>query len=722
MSPQRSDAEMSAKPAVLSLFFDALLRGYAQILFNRSLLVGGLLLLATMVSPRIGISGLLSILLATATAKLLELSDDLIESGLFSYNALLVGLGGSYLFEPGGRALLLLVVAVVASVFVTAALHSALGLTFNLPALTLPFLFVFYLLMAAAPALGVAFAPASAEVWALGLPRPLVVFLQSLGALFFLPRIDVGALVLLALLVYSRIALLLAILGFAIAQAMGIPLVEMPQSLMPVVLGYNFILTAIALGGVWFVPSPSSFLFAAAGVFFCGLVTIGLLPFLTWNGLPPLILPFNMTVLMLLYAMRQRVKDGRPKSVDFFMGTPEENLNYFRTRISRFGSHYLARFHAPFLGRWTCTQGVDGAETHQGAWRYAFDFEVAGPEGALHRGRGKDLSDYYCYRLPVLASADGTVAKVVKTVKDNPLGETNLKENWGNLVLIYHGPGLYSMVCHLSPGTSKVREGQFVRRGDQLGLCGNSGRSPVPHLHWQLQATERIGAPTLYAELHDVLSEGDTALFHRTFVPCKGDVVRNLEPQEEIGRLLRFGYGESFVLKRDDGVLEEITPDIDLQGNLLLRARDGRDMLYYQHEPTHFTVFDTLARRRSALHLIHAGLSRLPFEVVETLKWDDVLPRRSLMPWWLLPLWDLVAPFFPGSGIEMCYEARREGERVIVSGRSKQPPLTTEATLRRGVGVERVTLTYAGKTRSVTRVADEESPEDKEPKDGSQSR
>ncbi len=417
-------SDRSTVGGALAAWVEPVLRSYAQILFGRSLVVGLMLLLATVVSPQQAAAGVGSILLATMVARALNLSQDLIESGLFGYNALLVGLGGSYLFAPGPQALLLVTVAVVASVFVTAAIHSALGITFNLPALTLPFLFVFYLQLTAASSLGIGFNAQLADpvaAW-LDLPALLVTFLQSLGALFFLPRVDAGALVLLALLVYSRVGVLLALLGFALSHLMGIQLVEMPQSLLPVVLGYNFILTALALGGVWFVPSRSSFVFAAAGVLICGMVTIGLLPLLTWNGIPPLILPFNLTVILLLYAMRQRVKDGRPKAVDFLVGTPEENLNYFRTRVSRFGSHYLARFQAPFLGRWICTQGVNGPDTHRGPWRHALDFQVAGQDGKRHRGRGRDLSDYHCYRLPVLAAADGTVAKIVDEVQDNAVG------------------------------------------------------------------------------------------------------------------------------------------------------------------------------------------------------------------------------------------------------------------------------------------------------------
>ena len=285
--------------------------------------------------------------------------------------------------------------------------------------------------------------------------------------------------VLLALVVFSRIGVLLALLGFALAHLMGIQLRGDARGLLPLVLGYNFILTAMALGGVWFVPSLSSFVFAAAGVLICGMVTIGLLPFLTWNGIPLLILPFNLTVILLLYAMRQRVRDGRPKAVDFLLGTPEENLNYFRTRVEPLRRALPGPLSGALSGPLDLHPGRGRRADPPGPWRHALDFEVAGHDGELHRGEGTSLPTITATGCPCWPRPTGRWPRCVDGVVDNPGGEVNLKDNWGNLVLIYHAPGLYSMVCHLSPGTIKVREGQIVRRGDTLGLCGNSGRSPA---------------------------------------------------------------------------------------------------------------------------------------------------------------------------------------------------------------------------------------------------
>jgi urea transporter len=692
--------------------------------------VAAFLLAATAVAPRLVVAGLLAVALATLSAHLLKLSPDLIADGLFGYNALLVGVGGAALLVPGGKAFALLAAAVLLSVFATAALHSFLGVHFGLPALTLPFLLVFYSVLAAAPALGVGLSPIFASVTdpsaVLSLPGSLDGFLRTLGALFFVPRPEAGALVAVGLIIYSRIGFMYALLGYGLGWLV-LSQTALVDPVMAVTVGFNSALVALALGAVWFVPSLSSALFAAGGVLVGALLALALRPLLGWLGLPVLILPFNLTVILLLYAMRQRVRDGRPKAVDFLLGTPEENLSYFQTRLARFGARYAVRFRAPFRGRWVCTQGVQGRFTHKGPWRHALDFEVVGPDGGFHKGRGEALTDFHCYRLPVLAPADGTVAKVVDGVADSPVDRPNVAQNWGNLVIIYHGPWLYSMVCHLSPQTLKVREGQVVRTGDLLGLCGSSGRSPRPHLHFQLQATARVGAPTLPVELHDVVEERDEGRrrLRSTYVPDEGDRLVNLDPDDDLVELFNFPVGEVFELSHgatgatdDEGravgaraaVTERIEPDIDLHGRFVLRSLQRGTRLYYEPARDLFTVFDTVGSKRSLLRWLQLALARVPFELDDNLEWSDFVPRRMLLPSGLRPLFDLVSPLLANTGLEMRYSARWHKERLIVEGRSVKsdgeaaPVLETRATLRSGRGLAEIEVQLGGRRTRRVRV------------------
>lgn len=692
---------------------NAILGSYSQILFGRSRVVGFLLIVATAVDLRMLVAGLAAVLLALGTALVLDLPSELVASGLYGYNALLIGLGGAAFVEYTPLAFGLFTVAVMGSVLVTAALHSALGAQFNLPTLTLPFLAVFHVVTGTIPLADLPMRTFDAGTVATleGLSDAGKLYLQSLGAIFFLPRTDAGALVLVALLSYSRIATLLSAVAFGLVAFFGAELFVLGDPMLRILLGYNCILIAIALGGVWFVPSPSSFVLAAAGALAGGIFTLGTVARLASVGVPLLILPFNLTVLLVLYAMRQRVSDGRPKAVDFFPGSPEQNLNYFRTRLARFGSRYLVRISAPFRGRWVCTQSVDGTITHRDAWRHALDFQVVDDEGKFFEGDGSRPEDYRCYHLPVVAPAKGIVALVVDEIPDNSVGEINTEDNWGNLVIVYHAPGLYSLVCHLSPGTITVKEGQHVRLGETLGLCGNSGRSPTPHLHFQLQATARVGAPTLAMELQDLIVEdeqGETMV--SVMVPREGMIVRNVAPEPSLAHRLRFEYGETLQLETDSRS-EELVADIDLDGTFRLTSRALRATLYYDHAPTGFIAWDTIGDPRSSLRLIQTALSRVPFDQSRSLSWTDHLPSRGFLPWFVRPLADFIAPFQRSTGIEMRYHAIHHDGEAFVRGessrdrRGKASAIRSEARIS-ARGIEEITVEVRGRSRRAVRVCE----------------
>ena len=251
---------------------------YAQVLFSDHAGVGALLLLATALSPRIGLSGLTAVLLGHALVRLLALGEAAAARGRYGYNPLLVGLAVGALFEPGAGAAALLALAVVAVVFLEAALESALGAVFALPLLSLPSVFVTWLALAAAPLVGIvsrtapSLVPEPAPDW---LPGLAALYLRSLGAIFFSPSLAAGALVLAGLVLQSRIATLLSLVGFGVAAALTSSVFTLASDGALLVLCANAMLTAVALGGIWFVPQRSAFLLAAGAALLTALSTVG---------------------------------------------------------------------------------------------------------------------------------------------------------------------------------------------------------------------------------------------------------------------------------------------------------------------------------------------------------------------------------------------------------------------------------------------------------------
>jgi murein DD-endopeptidase MepM/ murein hydrolase activator NlpD len=91
-----------------------------------------------------------------------------------------------------------------------------------------------------------------------------------------------------------------------------------------------------------------------------------------------------------------------------------------------------------------------------------------------------------------LSPADGIVVKVNNHIRDyTGVGDHSIDwKTWdfrGNFVVIKHADKEFSFLAHLRKDSILVKKGDFVRAGQVIGLCGNSGHSTEPHLHFHLQ-------------------------------------------------------------------------------------------------------------------------------------------------------------------------------------------------------------------------------------------
>jgi len=153
--------------------------------------------------------------------------------------------------------------------------------------------------------------------------------------------------------------------------------------------------------------------------------------------------------------------------------------------------------HFPLQGTWWAIQAADWSDQHKQevfSQTYALDFVKLGADNQFFRNSGMQLEDHYSWQQPVYATAGGKVAHVCYDMPDLPPGampdprmfRDDPRRLLGNAVAISHGNGEFSYFAHLQQASIQVHEGDLIRRGTLIGLVGNSGRSPGPHLHFQL--------------------------------------------------------------------------------------------------------------------------------------------------------------------------------------------------------------------------------------------
>lgn len=154
----------------------------------------------------------------------------------------------------------------------------------------------------------------------------------------------------------------------------------------------------------------------------------------------------------------------------------------------------------PFNGRWFVMQGGDtpNVNQHLSQPAQAFGVDFAKVGGASQRqlapGTPTKVEDFYSWGEPVLAPIDGEVVSAENSRPDNPLGTKDAAQPAGNHVVIRRADGRFVFLAHMQQGSVSVKAGDAVRRGQRLGLCGNSGNSDFPHVHLHVQDTPELNA------------------------------------------------------------------------------------------------------------------------------------------------------------------------------------------------------------------------------------
>jgi murein DD-endopeptidase len=159
---------------------------------------------------------------------------------------------------------------------------------------------------------------------------------------------------------------------------------------------------------------------------------------------------------------------------------------------------------APLSGeRWVAANGPSNTSGHRRALipidghaaiaqRFAIDWVQVGKENKTYSGDPKENKNYYAFGHDALAVADGVVAAVLDGIPNNVPGidsraqPITLANVGGNFVQLDVGGGLYAFYAHLQPGSLRVKVGDKVRRGQVIGLVGNTGNSTEPHLHFHI--------------------------------------------------------------------------------------------------------------------------------------------------------------------------------------------------------------------------------------------
>lgn len=176
------------------------------------------------------------------------------------------------------------------------------------------------------------------------------------------------------------------------------------------------------------------------------------------------------------------------------------------------------RVGAPLRGEWLAANGPSNLSGHRRtamalngtvaiAQRFGIDFLQVDDSGRTFKGDSTSNASYFAYGKEIHAVGDGRVVVTKDSIPENsprsPVARAvpiDLVTVGGNHIVVDMGGSRYAFYAHIQPGTLRVKVGDRVRRGQVLGLVGNSGNSTEPHLHFHIVDGVATGTSTLGAE------------------------------------------------------------------------------------------------------------------------------------------------------------------------------------------------------------------------------
>lgn len=143
----------------------------------------------------------------------------------------------------------------------------------------------------------------------------------------------------------------------------------------------------------------------------------------------------------------------------------------------------------PFDGEWVTLQGDDEQNYLKQMkmpplkWSYLFGKTQGGMLVRKSDSEEPKLEDYYCWDQPVRAPVSGEVVDFRSGAEDMQMGESTREHQsspLGNFVAIRFEEGGYLYVSGLKKDSVRLKPGDRVKQGDEIGRCGRSGFTLFP--------------------------------------------------------------------------------------------------------------------------------------------------------------------------------------------------------------------------------------------------
>lgn len=211
-------------------------------------------------------------------------------------------------------------------------------------------------------------------------------------------------------------------------------------------------------------------------------------------------------------------------------------------------------------------QGNNGSGTHKGINAIDFNLEIGDS---------------------IYAARDGLVIEVKE---DSDTGGNAPKyEPDGNFIKVYHDDGTLGSYVHLVQGGSLVKKGDQIKKGQLIGISGNTGWSSGPHLHFMVSQNrdfQNFTLPIKFLNYENELFIPIESKSYYAYHPGKADfqvedkfqesIFENKLEPSTLNNKIEFDskeYGDYVLIYVDNGMNSEMSGVLKLQLKNLISTK-----------------------------------------------------------------------------------------------------------------------------------------------------
>lgn len=145
-------------------------------------------------------------------------------------------------------------------------------------------------------------------------------------------------------------------------------------------------------------------------------------------------------------------------------------------------------------------------------------FSGTNGSAASHEGVDYINDNQSITEVSIRAAADGKVVYVREGCDQSSMFQHNYTTReagagWGNHIVLIHKDLVYTRYGHLLKNSIKVNNGDSVKAGQVIAVMGNSGRSELRHLHFELGTKNTLFDPCAMSQNFDRVYNSELLIF-----------------------------------------------------------------------------------------------------------------------------------------------------------------------------------------------------------------